>query len=271
MNMNLEEIKSNYYEVLEVEPSATQQEIRQSYLRLKIAYGKDSLALYSLIEDSEKNDFLSKLEIAYQILSDENKRRIYDQNFYSTDKMDGFLGQPKAASLQKQQTPVTSIDRVPPMQDSFSGEDLLIAPSTDFSSEKATSQTLGIFEETSTAATPHAATQSIPTRATPVLDSTLQKLSKEEPLPELFVLPESWMGTHIKEFREKQGVSIEEMSSFTRISKRYLFALESEDFEKLPAAPFVRGFVTQVAKRLKLPFEKVTTDIMNRFSEKIKS
>ena len=45
--------EKNYYELLEVSINASQEEIKESYLRTKNAYSEDSLALYSLM--SKKN------------------------------------------------------------------------------------------------------------------------------------------------------------------------------------------------------------------------
>ena len=41
--------------------------------------------------------------------------------------------------------------------------------------------------------------------------------------------------------------------------------LEEEAFEKLPAAVFVRGFIVQIAKSLKLPPDQVAPAYMSRY------
>ena len=51
----------------------------------------------------------------------------------------------------------------------------------------------------------------------------------------------------------------------TKISRAYLTCLEEEEFESLPAAVFVRGFVVQAAKALKLPHEKVASNYMDHY------
>ena len=65
----------------------------------------------------------------------------------------------------------------------------------------------------------------------------------------------------------ERRIAIEELCDYTKISKNYLVAMENEDFAKLPAAVFLRGFVTQVAKYLKLPHEKVVTAFMARYNQ----
>lgn len=49
-----------------------------------------------------------------------------------------------------------------------------------------------------------------------------------------------------------RGVSLEEISSATRISTRFLEALESEQWDRLPGGVFNRGFIRSVARFLGL-------------------
>ncbi len=65
------------------------------------------------------------------------------------------------------------------------------------------------------------------------------------------------LGDYLKQAREKKGVSFEHISSQTRIQEYHLQALESEDFAKLPAKVFAKGFVRSYAKALGLDEEEV--------------
>jgi cytoskeleton protein RodZ len=62
-------------------------------------------------------------------------------------------------------------------------------------------------------------------------------------------------GEHLKREREMRGVSLEEISSATRISTRFLEALESEQWDRLPGGVFNRGFIRSVARFLGLDEE----------------
>jgi flagellar biosynthesis protein FlhG len=79
---------------------------------------------------------------------------------------------------------------------------------------------------------------------------------------ELFL---EWSGERLRQIRELRHLSIEEISQQTKISKTYLKAIECEDFKKLPAPVYVRGFVNQLAKSLKLPPDQVSKTYMKRF------
>ena len=75
----------NYYDILDVKPDATQSEIRQAYFRVKSAYSRDSAALYSLFDEQETQLVLERVEQAYLVLSNPEKRKEYD-------KVHGLLG-----------------------------------------------------------------------------------------------------------------------------------------------------------------------------------
>ena len=58
----------------------------------------------------------------------------------------------------------------------------------------------------------------------------------------------------LKEAREKAGFSVEEMAKKTRLSKKYIEALESCEFEKLPhGAVYKKNFIRQYLSVLHIP------------------
>lgn len=74
-------------------------------------------------------------------------------------------------------------------------------------------------------------------------------------------------GALLGAIREDQGLTLDRMSEVTRISVRYLEAVEREDFAALPPAPaFVRGYVREMARMLGLDVERVVSGYMRRFS-----
>ncbi|MBI4300433.1 MAG: PASTA domain-containing protein [Chloroflexi bacterium] len=74
------------------------------------------------------------------------------------------------------------------------------------------------------------------------------------------------LGQILREAREQQGYSLEEVEKATRIGKRYLAALEAEDYGKLPSPVYVRGFVRLYAQHLGLEVESVLALYPERFS-----
>ena len=67
------------------------------------------------------------------------------------------------------------------------------------------------------------------------------------------------VGERLRRAREEMGVSIEQVARETLISKRYLFAIESEDFSVMPGETYISGFISNYSTYLGLdPIEMVT-------------
>ncbi len=60
------------------------------------------------------------------------------------------------------------------------------------------------------------------------------------------------VGEILKKKRLKKKLSFKVIEKKTKIRAKYLKALEENDFKKLPPAPFVKGFIKNYAKFLKL-------------------
>jgi len=73
-----------YYEILEVNPTATAKEIQRAYEHAKETFHADSLAVYSLFSEEEVKEIQSSIEEAYRVLMDESLRRSYDQSHFQT-------------------------------------------------------------------------------------------------------------------------------------------------------------------------------------------
>ena len=54
----------------------------------------------------------------------------------------------------------------------------------------------------------------------------------------------------LEEVRRKRGVSLEHIANTTKISTRFLRAIESEEFEKLPGGVFNVNYIRQYASAI---------------------
>jgi flagellar biosynthesis protein FlhG len=71
-----------YYEILEVDPTATPKEIQRAYEHAKETFHADSMAVYSLFSEEEVKEIQSFIEEAYRVLMDEALRKSYDQSYF---------------------------------------------------------------------------------------------------------------------------------------------------------------------------------------------
>jgi cytoskeletal protein RodZ len=78
-------------------------------------------------------------------------------------------------------------------------------------------------------------------------------------------------GERLKREREMREVSMDELSKSTRISNRFLEALENEDWQKLPGGVFGHGFVRTIARYLGLDEESLLGEYDLARAEKLPS
>jgi flagellar biosynthesis protein FlhG len=74
-------------------------------------------------------------------------------------------------------------------------------------------------------------------------------------------------GSLLRKVRESQGVELVEICAKTKIARAHLTAIEDEAWSGLPAAVYVRGFVSELAKFLKLDPAQVQKTYMRRMRE----
>lgn len=72
------------------------------------------------------------------------------------------------------------------------------------------------------------------------------------------------IGRILRQARSEQGLSLEEVQEATRIRERYLDALEKDNYEVLPAAVYVRGFLKTYANFLGLDGDELAEEVRRR-------
>jgi len=74
-------------------------------------------------------------------------------------------------------------------------------------------------------------------------------------------------GQHLKEEREKRGISLDELRRRTRISRRVLEALEHGDASVLPSPVIMRGFLKAYAEVVGLDFDEILSTYRQAVNE----
>ena len=107
----------------------------------------------------------------------------------------------------------------------------------------------------------------------PSLNYRFPATAKNDVAPKRYISPlrhelgddTEYSGGLLKRVRESAGASVEDLAELTKISKRYVRAIENNQFELLPAAVYVRGFVAEYAKALGLDPNKVASSFMTLY------
>jgi DNA-binding XRE family transcriptional regulator len=77
-------------------------------------------------------------------------------------------------------------------------------------------------------------------------------------------------GSLLKKLREEMGVDVDEMSSRTKIPRKYLTAIESDRYEQLPAAVYFRGFLVSYLRYLNLKREDIIDAITENYRSRLR-
>ena len=66
------------------------------------------------------------------------------------------------------------------------------------------------------------------------------------------------IGTTLREAREKKNISLLQVEEATKINRRYLEAIEANEFQELPGIVYAVGFLKNYARFLGLPGDEIT-------------
>jgi curved DNA-binding protein CbpA len=209
----------NYYELLEVSPTATSQEIHKAYERIRRVYEPNSVALYSLFTPAETDAIQQRIEEAYRTLVYEDNRRNYDAMLRARNELPEPPPPPFAPRYQPQ-----------PVQ-----------------------PTITLQTENRYLDNPELQQQPAPAKP------------RQETVSPVSQLVAEFTGPTIKVLREQKTLTVRNIADITKISARYLEFIEAENFQKLPARAYIRGFLMLYAKALGCDPERMAGDYLKRY------
>lgn len=195
------------YEVLELEPGASDEEIRRAYRRQREIYAGESMAVAGLYGPAGLSVVQDRIEEAYDTLLDVGRRHDYDVELFPS-------GIPTRAapavplSLSAQITPAAGLPAAP----------------------------------------------------------KVEGLPRAEQLPEPTVSADTEItGGLLRQLREARGISLNDIAARTKVGASHLRSIEEERWEGMPAEVYLRGFLVEFARYLRLDVAHVTHSYLHRY------
>jgi len=229
----------NYYDVLEVSQDAKPEEIEQGYLRSKNAFSGESLAMYSLMSNDECEQMLVQIDEAYSILSVPEKRKQYDaaRGLNKDHHNPEMLYQQSAHDKPNTQHQGQAQNYQSHVREAQTSQQVPQQASKQYGREESYKMNRGNEVEVSRLSANRRFNLNY--AQSPEFEQEIENATVFD-------------GEFLKRIREYKQVSVQRMSEMTKISKNYIAHIESENLEGLPALVYIRGFVYQYAKCLKL-------------------
>ena len=253
--------EQNYYELLEVTPHVSAQELERSYQRARRYFSGESVATYALVQPDELTLLRRRIEEAYRVLSDPDRRRRYDREIFDLEE-----DEERPVFVEEVQTAMFEpVREVVPEEEDAEEPPRLIEP-------------LEVIEEdlleTQKISEPPAEIDSIDDRiireegedSPPAVIADQPQKPQLPPMPEITEETE-YTGDLLRQVREARGLTLDHMANTTKIAIYYIRHLEAEEYEDLPAKVYVRGYLKQLAKLLKLDSEPMVRSYTDRMEK----
>ncbi len=183
-----------YYELLEVPPTASFEDIRRANRRIREVYGPESVVMSGLYSVERLEVLHRRFDDAYATLMDAASRKAYDHKLFPDGLPSAGVGRAPSPPIKRVEAP--AVER-PPM--------------------------------------PELAAETV------------------------------YTGPLLQQIREAGGIDLREIAERTKIGMAYLAAIEGENYSKLPAPVYVRGFLVEYTKILGLDGDRVIETYLDRY------
>jgi len=229
---------TDYYSLLRIPPEASKLDIINAYRHAKLTFRKDALAVYSLYSEEELAEIRLEVDKAYAILSDREKRQIYDaEHGYAPVP----AAQENAEQLENEQT-----------DDEFQAVERSLRGNIESADADAMADEEGKADRENAPGGPGKRWGDNVVR----LHSRKQR-DHDPDLERRIQHTEEFSGSLLREVREYRGVELQDVAEHTRISISYLKAIEEEDIASLPARAYLKGYIGQYAAEIDLEPHRV--------------
>ncbi|HXU70262.1 MAG TPA: P-loop NTPase [Polyangia bacterium] len=194
------------YEVLEIDPGASDEEIRRAYKRMREMYAADSMVVCGLYTPHRLDVVHARIDEAYDTLLDAERRKLYDVKLFPE----------------------------------------------------------GIPTRSATSATTSGLIPAIEPAAPSKADNTPARVHAPEPIVDANT---EITGELLKTLREARGIELALISQRTKVSVHHLRSIEEEHWSAMPAQVYLRGFLVEYARFLRLDVQHVTRSYLARYTK----
>jgi curved DNA-binding protein CbpA len=226
--------QQSHYEVLELDPGCSAEDVEAAYRRAVSQLGPSALATYALTTSAETQALQRRLDEAFAVLNDRVARKAYDERL-------ALLSHPAAASSSSSSSQTRSNgagaggERVVPGAPTIGPNQAHAAGERD----GATAQ-----HEAADGARP--------------IHKTEADLPPDAPVT----------GEALRRVREARGLTLKDLAAKTKIGHWHLDNIEREKYSALPALVYLRGFLGSLARELKLDPVRVARSYLEQMAAK---
>jgi len=248
---NNPQVEENYYQILEVQKTASLVEIRYAYEGKLEETQLEAFAAYSLLPEEETEEKLLHFSQAFVTLANPVARAKYDDEL-------------QQSMVSAEMQPVTEKEKIKKLysKKSVRGKTKTVPPHPSPPKKVKAEKEIEIKKSV---------TRDV------VVESQAERLGNyhklaaknelaEESLEEFYSTFRthggklSYNGTILQQIRKIKSVTLEELAQITCIRKTYLRAIEDENFSKFTSEIYLKGYLLCYVEALQLPKEQVLTD-----------
>jgi cytoskeletal protein RodZ len=76
----------------------------------------------------------------------------------------------------------------------------------------------------------------------------------------------SWTGDALRSVREARGLSLQQVSERTKVTRHHIENIEADRYTVLPAPVYLRGILLSLARELRLDGQKISRSYLERMA-----
>lgn len=261
--MDKEDYKK-YYRILEIDTSASIDEIERAYLHLKELYSSDSMITFPVedeFEENKKEEIIGQIEDAYEKLKSYMERKDKKEELVITIEKTPPTEDEKAQKGEAEEIKEEKIEEIKIEVDkNVKEEEVEEVPVEE--SEEVIEEEIDEVQEEKIEDVEEAAEEVKGEAVEEIKDEEIEEEQGEE-----IAVPVSYNGKKFKELRQKLKIKLDKVSDEIDIPQKVLKNIELEKFGSLPEGGYVRWYVMKYAEYLSIDPQNAANDYMKRYRD----